>query len=297
LSVARKPLGIASIQGPRGMPSLPPAVLLKKVFGATTTLQRRTLAMCLGSSQGLRPLHPWRGPSKGTKVFALVAMSAGRALEIPMALPSGNRRATSRWCSPGRKLKRCRSRTFGRLRPGAPGDTPVDSSPSRRIGAIMGSGGCRLDDTACMLISPLLPAIHAGQSAGNGRSAAWAPRACSTCPTAFDRESQRNDISSWSGPPNRSPPEPCGLGQNRSTRPTTCAIPRRVRTPPAGSLPRRQMHRPHQISHQRQLHRLYHLRPTLPCGRYPFAPYQRHTIDLDKCTRCDSCNKFAPPAP
>jgi NADH-quinone oxidoreductase subunit F len=31
-----------------------------------------------------------------------------------------------------------------------------------------------------------------------------------------------------------------------------------------------------------------------PVDAIPFAPYQRHTIDLNKCTRCDSCKQVCP---
>ena len=179
-------------------------------------------------------------------------------------------------------------------------DTPVDYEALAAVGAIMGSGGLVvLDDTDCMVdIARYFLRFTQDQSCGKctfcrvgtRRMLDILDRIC----TGHGRPGDLEQLEQLS--PDGQRRQHLRPGQDRAQpRALDAAVlPRRVRGPPAGPLPGRQVQGPDRVPDQRRLHRLHAVRQHCPVDAIPMTPYARHTIDLEKCTRCDTCRQVCP---
>ena len=298
---------IASVEGRRGMPRLrPPFPAESGLWGKPTLINNvETLAQV-----------PWiirRGPeafaaigtasSKGTKVFALAGrVRRGGLIEIPMGTTI--REVVEQiggGATEGRRFKAVQiGGPSGGCVPERLADTPIDYESLREVGAIMGSGGLVvLDDSTCMVdIARYFLQFTQDQSCGK----------CTFCRIGTRRMLEILErLCAGKGQPRHleeleslavsvSQASLCGLGK----------------TAPNPVLTTLRYFRDEYEAHlqgrcpARKCLALIRYRVTdrytgctlcaqrCPVNAIPMAPYQRHEINQDLCTRCDSCRQVCP---
>ena len=294
---------LASIEGRRGMPRLrPPYPAESGLWGKPTSINNvETYA-----------LVPWifrhgaaafaalgTAKSKGTKVFALAGkVRRGGLIEVPMGMTiradrRGDRRRRGRADDGSR---RCRSAgPPAAACPAELADTPVDYEALADAGAIMGSGGLVvLDDRLHGRHRPLLPPLHPGPVVRQvyflpRRHAADARHPRPHLPRAQGNRATWRTWKNW--PATVGAGSLCGLG----------------RTAPNPVLSTLRYFRDEYEAHLAgrcpagKCKALIDYRITddcigctlcaqqCPADAIPMTPYARHVIDLEKCTRCDTC--------
>jgi NADH-quinone oxidoreductase subunit F len=295
---------IASLEGERGLPRLrPPFPVEQGLWGKPTVINNvETLAMVpwiLRHGPEAFAAHGTR-TSKGTKVFALAGnVERGGLIEIPMGTTIREIvEEIGGGVQPGRRFKAVQiGGPSGGCVPARLADTAVDFESLREVGAIMGSGGLVvLDDSACMVdIAHYFLQFTQDQSCGK----------CTFCRIGTRRmldilerlcagKGQRQDLSELerlgkqvgSG-------SLCGLGK----------------TAPNPVLTTLRYFREEYEAHLQgrcpagkctaliQYRVLENCTGCTICAQHcpveaiPMTPYSRHSIDVDKCTRCDACRK------
>jgi len=298
---------LESIEGKRGMPRLrPPYPAEVGLWGKPTCVNNvETLAMvpwilrhgaaafaALGTEQ-----------SKGTKVFALTGkVQRGGLIEVPMGITIREIvEEIGGGVAPGRKFKAVQiGGPSGGCLPARIADTPVDYDALTAAGAIMGSGGLVvMDDRDCMVdIARYFLRFTQDQSCGQctfcrvgtRRLLDILERLC----TGQGRAGDMEKLEALSQEVKRG--SLCGLGQT---------APNPVLTT---------------LKYFRDEYEA-HIQSRCPAGRcaklikyvvndkcigctkcaqqcpvdaIPFAPYQKHEINLEKCTRCDICRQACP---
>jgi len=298
---------IASVEGRRGMPRLrPPFPAESGLWGKPTLINNvETLA-----------LVPWiirHGPekfaslgtakSKGTKVFALAGkIRRGGLIEVPMGTTLRDIvEKIGGGAAEGRRIKAVQiGGPSGGCVPARLMDTPVDYESLREAGAIMGSGGMVvLDDSSCMVdIARYFLQFTQNQSCGK----------CTFCRVGAKRMLDILDK----------------LCAGKAQRAHLVELERLARQVSAGSLCGLGKTAPNPVlSTLRYFRDEYeaHLQGRCPAGRcaalvkyrvttdcngctlcaqqcpvhaIPMTPYARHEINLELCTRCDTCRKICP---
>jgi NADH-quinone oxidoreductase subunit F len=298
---------LASIEGQRGMPRLrPPYPAESGLWGKPTSVNNvETYA-----------LIPWifrhgakafadlgTGQSKGTKVFALAGkIRRGGLIEVPMGITV--RQIVDEiggGVTEGRQFKAVQvGGPSGGCIPAELADTPVDYEALTRAGAIMGSGGLVvLDDTDCMVdIARYFLRFTQDQSCGK----------CTFCRVGTRRMLDTLDrICSGHGKPQDldeledlaravSAGSLCGLGKT-APNPVLSTL-RYFRSEYEAHLAGR--------CPAGRCKDLIKYRITTDCvgctlcaqhcpvAAIPLTPYARHTVDMAKCTRCDTCRQVCP---
>lgn len=293
---------IASVEGKRGMPRLrPPFPAEAGLWGRPTVINNvETLAMI-----------PWilrhgpeayarygTGTSKGTKVFALAGkVRRGGLIEVPMGTTIREIvEDIGGGVGPGRRFKAVQiGGPSGGCVPARLGDTPVDYESLREVGAIMGSGGLVvLDDSDCMVdLARYFLQFTQDQSCGK----------CTFCRVGTKRmleilerlcvgKGQRQDLdelarlSGWV-----SQGSICGLGK---TAPNPVLTTLRYfrdeyEAHLQGRCPARKCRPLIKYSINDQCTGCTLCAQRCPVHAIPMTPYERHVIDTDLCTRCDTC--------
>jgi len=298
---------MASIEGRRGMPRLrPPFPADSGLWGKPT---------CINNVETLA-LVPWiirHGPaafsalgtanSKGTKVFALTGkIVRGGLIEVPMGITIRQIvQEIGGGVAPGRRFKAVQiGGPSGGCIPAELGDTPVDYESLRNIGAIMGSGGLVvMDDRDCMVdIARFFLQFTQAESCGK----------CTFCRIGTQRmleiltrlcagEASRDDLTRLE--------ELCV----QVTRGSLCGLGQTAPNPVLTTLRYfRHEYEAHLNGHcpAGQCKALIKYQVTdqcigctrcaqnCPSDAIPVMPYQKHTIDTAKCTRCDVCRRICP---
>ncbi len=241
--------------------------------------------------------------SKGTKVFALAGkVVRGGLIEVPMGITVRQIvEEIGGGVAGGRAFKAVQiGGPSGGCVPAELADTPVDFEALSQVGAIMGSGGMVvLDDRDCMVdMARYFLRFTQDQSCGKctlcrigtRRMREILDRICSGKGQKGDLESLEQ-LSRTVGAGSI-----CGLGR---TAPNPVLSTLRyfragVRGPSGRPLSGGQVQGPDRLSRQRRLHRLHALRQKCPADAIPMTPYARHAIDMQKCTRCDTCRQVCP---
>ena len=294
---------IASLEGDRGMPRLrPPYPVERGLHGRPTVINNVETLACV----------PWilrKGPeafaalgtgtSKGTKVFALAGkVRNGGLIEVPMGMtireivegPGGGVKA-------GRQLKAVQlGGPSGGCLPESLTDTPVDYEALVQSGAIMGSGGLVvLDDRDCMVdIARFFLRFTCHESCGK----------CTFCRIGTRRmleildrlcegQGEANDLRNLEELADRvSRNSLCGLGQ---TAPNPVLTAMRYfrdefeahvaeRRCPAGRCASLIDYRINASCIGCTM-----CAQVCPVDAIDYLPHERHSIDLDRCTRCNMC--------
>jgi len=298
---------MASIEGRRGMPRLrPPFPAESGLWGKPT---------CINNVETLA-LVPWiirngaakfaalgTAASKGTKVFALTGkIQRGGLIEVPMGVSIRQIvEEIGGGVSPGRTFKAVQiGGPSGGCIPAALADTPVDYESLNAAGAIMGSGGLVvMDDRDCMVdIARYFLQFTQAESCGK----------CTFCRVGTQRmleiltrlcngEAQSDDLARLEElctTVKRG--SLCGLGQ----------------TAPNPVLTTLRYFRHEYEAHLKkqcpagQCKALIRYRVTdqcigctlcaqqCPVNAIALRPYEKHEIDVAKCTRCDVCRRICP---
>lgn len=296
-----------SLEGQRGTPRLRPPYPAESGLREKPTLINNveTLAVVpwIMRHGGEAFAELGTAKSKGTKVFALAGkVSRGGLIEVPMGV-------TLRQIvddigggvAGGRRLKAVQvGGPSGGCVPAELADTPVDYEALTSAGAIMGSGGLVvLDDSDCMVdIARYFLRFTQDQSCGK----------CTFCRVGTKRMLEILDR----------------ICSGRSRKGDLEELESLSRMVSAGSLCGLGKTAPNPVlSTLRYFRAEYeaHLAGECPAGRckdliaykitdrcigctlcaqqcpvdaIPFAPYQRHAIDVEKCTGCDNCRQVCP---
>ncbi len=298
---------IASVEGRRGMPRLRPPFPAQSGLWSRPTLINNveTLAMVpwIWRNGAEKFASYGTARSKGTKVFALAGkIRRGGLIEVPMGttlreiIENIGGGATD-----GRRIKAVQiGGPSGGCIPASLIDTPVDYESLREVGAIMGSGGMVvLDDSSCMVdIARYFLQFTQNQSCGK----------CTFCRIGTRRMLDILD-KICTGKAQRSHLEELERLAHQVSAGSLCGLGKTAPNPVLSTL--------------RYFRGEYeaHLNGRCPAGRcsalikysvndkcngcclcaqqcpvhaIPAAPYAKHEINLDICTRCDSCRKICP---
>lgn len=298
---------IASIEGERGNPRLkPPFPSDCGLWGKPTCINNvETYAMIPWIIRNGPQAFAYLGTktSKGTKVFALTGkVKRGGLIEVPMGVSIRHIvEEIGGGVAVGRKFKAVQiGGPSGGCVPASLSDTAIDYESLAAVGAIMGSGGLVvLDDTDCMVdIARYFLQFTQNESCGK----------CSMCRTGtkvmleilekfcagkaraadlatLERLAENVKIASL-----------CGLGQ----------------TAPNPVLTTLKYFRDEYEAHLKGHCPAGRCKPLIkyvvndacigctrcaqdcPSDAIPMTPYQIHTIDPEKCTRCDICRGVCP---
>jgi len=298
---------LASIEGQRGMPRLRPP------YPAESGLWEKPTSVNNVETYALVPWifrHGARAfaafgteKSKGTKVFALAGkVVRGGLIEVPMGI-------TMRQIvddigggvAPGRRLKAVQvGGPSGGCIPAELADTSVDYEALVSAGAIMGSGGLVvLDDTDCMVdIARYFLRFTQDQSCGKctfcrigtRRMLEILDRICEGHGKARDLdELEQLALSINAG-------SLCGLGKT-APNPVLSTL-RYFRSEYeahlAGRCPAGKCKALIQYRVTRDCIGCTICAQRCPADAIPCTPYVRHQIDMQKCTRCDTCRQVCP---
>jgi NADH-quinone oxidoreductase subunit F len=298
---------LASLEGRRGMPHLRPPYPAECGLWEQPTLVNNVETYAL---------LPWifrhgatafaalgTEKSKGTKVFALAGkVQRGGLIEVPMGVTL--RQIVDEiggGVPPGRQLKAIQvGGPSGGCVPAELADTPVDYEALTAVGAIMGSGGLVvLDNTDCMVdIARYFLRFTQDQSCGKctfcrigtRRMLDILDRICTGRGRAGDLEHLQQlsqDVTAGSL---------CGLGKT-APNPVLSTL-QYFRSEyeahlegrcPAGRCKELSAYKIDSRCIGCTLCAQY-----CPAGAIPLTPYARHTIALDRCTRCDTCRLVCP---
>ena len=298
---------IASLEGRRGMPRLRPP------FPAESGLWGRPTCINNVETYALIPWITRNGPqafasigtekSKGTKVFALTGKIArGGLIEVPMGITIRQIvEGIGGGVANGRKFKAVQiGGPSGGCIPAHLADLSVDFESLSDAGAIMGSGGMVvLDDTDCMVdIARYFLQFTQAESCGE----------CSLCRVGtkvmldtLDRLCQGK-----ARPGDLEKLEELSLQVKRGS---LCGLGQTAPNPVLTTL--------RYFRHEYQAHidgrcpagkckalikyevidgciGCTKCAQACPAGAIPMAPFQKHTIDAAKCTRCDVCRSICP---
>jgi len=298
---------LASIEGRRGMPRLrPPYPAQSGLWGKPTLVNNvETYALLpwifRHGAAAFAALGTER--SKGTKVFALAGkIRRGGLIEVPMGITIGEIvEQIGGGVAGGKRFKAVQvGGPSGGCVPAELADTPVDFEALGRVGAIMGSGGLVvLDESDCMVdIARYFLRFTQDQSCGK----------CTFCRIGTRRMLDVLDR----------------ICQGEGKRGDLEELEQLARTIKAGSIcglggtaPNPVLSTLKYFRHEYEAHlegrcpagkckALIDYRITRDCigctlcaqhcpaDAIPMTPYTRHTIDPDKCTRCDTCRQVCP---
>ncbi len=298
---------IASVEGRRGMPRLrPPFPAESGLWGKPTLINNvETLAMVpwILRNGGEKFAAIGTAKSKGTKVFALAgSIRRGGLIEVPMGTTIREIiEEIGGGVAEGRRFKAVQiGGPSGGCVPARLADTPVDYESLRGVGAIMGSGGMVvLDDTACMVdIARYFLRFTQDQSCGK----------CTFCRVGTRR---MLDILEklCAGKANRSHLEELKHLAHQVGAGSLCGLGKTAPNPVLSTM--------NYFADEYEAH----LKGRCPAGKcsalikyavtgdcngctlcaqqcpvqaIPMTPYARHDINLELCTRCDTCRKICP---
>jgi NADH-quinone oxidoreductase subunit F len=298
---------IASVEGRRGMPRLrPPFPAQSGLWGKPTLINNvETLA-----------LVPWiirhgaeafaaigTASSKGTKVFSLAGkVRRAGLIEIPMGTTLRQIvEEIGGGVAEGRAFKAVQiGGPSGGCVPARLADTPVDYESLRHIGAIMGSGGMVvLDDTACMVdIARYFLQFTQNQSCGK----------CTFCRIGTKRMLELLELI-CAGKARHLHLEELERLAPQVAQGSLCGLGKTAPNPVLTTLRYfREEYEAHLQGHcpagKCKALIQYRVRDNCTgctiCAQHctadaiPMTPYARHVIDLEKCTRCDSCRQVCP---
>jgi len=298
---------IASVEGKRGMPRLrPPFPAEAGLWGKPTVINNvETLALVPWIIRHGAEAFAALGTrsSKGTKVFALAGkIRRGGLIEVPMGTTIREIvEEIGGGAAAGRRFKAVQiGGPSGGCIPARLADTPVDYESLRDIGAIMGSGGLVvMDDADCMVdIARYFLEFTQNQSCGK----------CTFCRIGTRRmldildrlcagKGQRQDLDELERLSKQ-------VGQG-----SLCGLGKTAPNPVLTTL--RYFHDEYEAHLQgrcpaQRCRTLIKYRVTEECAgctlcaqhcpvnAIPMTPYQRHEINQDLCTRCDSCRQVCP---
>lgn len=298
---------IAAVEGRRGMPQLkPPFPAESGLHGKPTCINNvETYAMI-----------PWifrRGAdafssigtktSKGTKVFALTGkIRRGGLVEVPMGISLRQIvEEIGGGAPPGRRFKAVQlGGPSGGCVPAEMCDLPVDYESLASVGAIMGSGGMVvLDDTDCMVdIARYFLSFTQAESCGKCTFCRIGTKILLDILTRLcDGKGRPGDLDKLD--------ELCGQVKAGSL----CGLGQTAPNPVLTTLK--------YFRHEYEAHLKGHCpagrcknlikyvvndtcigctkcAQACPAGAIPMVPYQKHEIDVQKCTRCDVCRTTCP---
>ena len=298
---------IASVEGRRGMPRLrPPFPAESGLWGKPTLINNvETLA-----------LVPWimrhgagkfaaigTAQSKGTKVFALAGkIRRGGLIEVPMGTTLREIIEEIGGGVPeGRRLKAVQiGGPSGGCVPARLAETPVDYESLRSVGAIMGSGGLVvLDDSACMVdLARYFLRFTQDQSCGKctfcrigtKRMLDILERLCAgkAQPAQLD---ELKHLARQVGAGSL-----CGLGKTapNPVLSTLAYFPEEYEAHLKGRCPAGKCTALIKYSVTSDCNGCTICAQRCPVHAIPLTPYVRHEINLDLCTRCDTCRKVCP---
>ncbi len=298
---------IASVEGRRGMPRLrPPFPAESGLWGKPTLINNvETLAQVPWIVRNGAPAFAAIGTakSKGTKVFALAGkIRRSGLIEIPMGTTIREIiEEIGGGAVEGHRFKAVQiGGPSGGCVPARLADTPVDYESLREVGAIMGSGGMVvLDDTTCMVdIARYFLEFTQNQSCGKctfcrigtKRMLDILTRLCAGKATrAHVEELERLAHQVGAG-------SLCGLGKT-APNPVLSTL-RYFRDEyeahVAGRCPAGKCSALIKYSVTADCTGCTICAQRCPVAAIPMTPYARHTINLDLCTRCDTCRKVCP---
>jgi len=294
---------IASLEGKRGMPRLRPPYPVQRGFRDRPTVINNveTLAcvpwILRHGAEAFAALGT--SSSKGTKVFALAGkIRHGGLIEVPMGVtvrqivegPGGGVPA-------GRRLKAVQlGGPSGGCIPAGLADTPVDYEALKESGAMMGSGGLVvLDDRDCMVdIARFFLRFTCHESCGKctfcrigtRRMVEILDRLCE----GLGRAEDLDDLTELADRVSRG--SLCGLGQT-APNPVSTALRYfreefethvHARRCPAGRCVSLIDYRINSSCIGCTM-----CAQVCPVEAIAYRPHERHTIDLDRCTRCNMC--------
>jgi NADH-quinone oxidoreductase subunit F len=298
---------IASVEGRRGMPRLrPPFPAQSGLWGKPTLINNvETLA-----------LVPWimrngaekfaavgTAKSKGTKVFALAGnIRRGGLIEVPMGTTIREIiEEIGGGVGDGRRFKAVQiGGPSGGCVPARLDETPVDYESLRAVGAIMGSGGMVvLDDTACMVdMARYFLRFTQDQSCGK----------CTFCRIGTKRmldilekfcagKAQRAQLEELKNLAHQvGAGSLCGLGKTapNPVLSTLTYFADEYEAHLQGRCPAGKCSALIKYSVTEDCNGCTICAQRCPVQAIPMTPYERHQINLDICTRCDTCRKVCP---
>lgn len=300
---------LASIEGRRGMPELRPPYPAESGLWDKPTLINNVETYSLvpwimrNGADAFAALGTEK--SKGTKVFALAGKVArGGLIEVPMGVTLREVvNDVGGGVADGRKLKAVQvGGPSGGCVPAELADTTIDYEALARVGAIMGSGGLVvLDETDCMVdIARYFLRFTQDQSCGK----------CTFCRVGTKRmldildricvgEGKKGDLERLEQlAKDVCAGSLCGLGKT-APNPVLSTL-KYFREEyeahldgrcPAGKCVDLIEYKINDACIGCTL-----CAQDCPVDAIPMTPYRRHTIDLEKCTRCDSCRQVCPEA-
>jgi NADH:ubiquinone oxidoreductase subunit F (NADH-binding)/NADH:ubiquinone oxidoreductase subunit E len=298
---------IASIEGRRGTPDIRPPYPAESGLRGKPTLVNNVETLSLvpwiitNGAEAFNSIGTEK--SKGTKVFALAGkVLRGGLIEVPMGITIKQIvENIGGGVAPGRKFKAVQiGGPSGGCIPASESDIPVDYERLSAMGAMMGSGGMVvLDDSDCMvdMARYFLTFTH-NQSCGKCTFCRIGTKLMLDILTKLTRgeanlkdldELEKMAVSVRNG-------SICGLGKT-SVNPVLTGL---------------RYFRQEYEEHTRGICRAGKCRDLVkyvinddcngctkcfqecPVEAIPFAPYERHEINQDLCTKCDNCRLICP---
>ncbi len=298
---------IASIEGRRGMPRLRPPFPAQSGLGDKPTLINNveTYAMVPWIIRHGAEAFAAMGTekSKGTKVFALTGKVArGGLIEVPMGITIRQIvQDIGGGVANGRRFKAVQiGGPSGGCIPAELADTPVDYESLAAVGAIMGSGGLVvLDDSDCM-VDIARYFLHFTQAESCGK--------CSFCRIGtkvmldiLDRlcngQARPGDLAKLEDLCSQvKSGSLCGLGQTAPNPVLTTLryFRHEYEAHVQGRCPARKCKALVKYQVKDNCIGCTKCAQECPADAIPMTPYQIHSIDVAKCTRCDVCRTVCP---
>ena len=298
---------LASIEGNRGMPRLrPPFPAESGLWGKPTLINNvETFAMIPWIIREGAAAFAALGTekSKGTKVFALAGkIRRGGLLEVPMGITVRQIvEDIGGGVAEGRRFKAVQiGGPSGGCLPESLADTPVDYEALAAVGAIMGSGGMVvLDDSDCMVdIARYFLRFTQDQSCGKctfcrvgtRRMLDILDRICTGHGRARDLQ-ELEDLSRAVGAGSL-----CGLGKTAPNPVLTTLryFREEYEAHLAGRCPAGRCKELISYKINQDCIGCTICAQQCPADAIPLTPYVKHHVEMDKCTRCDTCRVVCP---